>query len=73
MSMVRTEPPWLTKRSTTLVLATPEDVPILMLTVQPALADAQSGIAVHVVELALLDHEKSATAGLAAVAVRTAY
>jgi len=44
-----------------------------MLTVQPALADAQSGIAVHVVELALLDHEKSATAGLAAVAVRTAY
>ena len=44
-----------------------------MLVVQPALADAQSGIAVQAVELALLDHEKSATAGLAAVAVSTAY
>jgi hypothetical protein len=50
----------------------PEEMPILMLTVQPALAEAQSGMEVQVVEVALLDHEKSATAGLAALAVSTA-
>jgi hypothetical protein len=72
LSTVRAEPPWLVKRSTTLVLVTPEDVPISMYAVQPAVGDEQSGIVVQLVGLVLLDCSKRAIEGRVALAVKTA-
>ena len=56
----------------TLVLVTPEDVPMSMFVVQPAVGDAQSGMTVQLVGLVLLDFSKMAMEGLVALAVKTA-
>lgn len=72
LSTVRADPPLLVKRSITLVLATPEDVPMSMFVVQPAVGDEQSGIIVQFVGLVLLDFSKRAIDGLVALAVKTA-
>jgi hypothetical protein len=72
LSTVRAEPPLLVKRSITLVLVTPEDVPMSMFVVQPAVGDEQSGIVVQFVGLVLLDLSKMAIEGLVALAVKTA-
>lgn len=60
------------KRSITLVLATPEELPMSMLVVQPAVGDEQSGMVVQFVGLLLLDFSKRAMGGLVALAVKTA-
>jgi hypothetical protein len=72
LSTVRADPPWLVKRSTTLVLVRPDDVPISMYVVQPAAGDEQSGIVVQFVGLVLLDCSKRAIEGRVALAVKTA-
>lgn len=72
LSTVRAEPPWLVKRSTTLVLVLPEDVPMSMYVAQPAVGNAQSGIVVQLEGLVPLDSSKRATEGLVALAVKTA-
>jgi hypothetical protein len=72
LSTVRAEPPRFVKRSITLVLAAPEDVPISMYVVHPAVGDEQSGMVVQLVELVALDFSRRAMDGLVALAVKTA-